>query len=55
MDGYVPPEVSLASLTQGRKIGEGSFGEVYSATVEVEDAGGKKGAGKTTVGPENKQ
>ena len=38
MDGYVPPEVSLASLKKGAKVGEGSFGTVYGATV-TSDAG----------------
>lgn len=37
MDGYVPPEVSLASLKKGAKIGEGSFGAVFRATVTVDD------------------
>ena len=34
MDGYVPPEVSLASVTRGSKIGEGSFGAVFNGTIE---------------------
>ena len=37
MDGYVPPEISLRSLTIGEKIGEGSFSEVYRGVVRGED------------------
>ena len=34
MDGYEPPEVSIADVTKGSQIGEGSFAVVYAGTVE---------------------
>lgn len=39
MDGYVPPDISLADLTLGDKIGEGSFGDVYRAVVADPNGG----------------
>ena len=39
MDGYVPPDISLANLTLGDKVGEGSFGDVYRAVVADPNGG----------------
>ena len=34
MDGYVPPEVSLANFSRGDLIGSGSFGDVFRCVVD---------------------
>ena len=39
MDGYVPLDISLANLTLGDKVGEGSPGDVYRAVVADPNGG----------------
>jgi hypothetical protein len=50
MNGYVPPEVSLSSLKKGGKIGEGSFGAVFQATMTDDDGGSREVVGLARFG-----
>uniref|UniRef100_A0A7S0SXQ9 Protein kinase domain-containing protein n=1 Tax=Mantoniella antarctica TaxID=81844 RepID=A0A7S0SXQ9_9CHLO len=42
MDGYVPADVSLATLKKGDKVGEGSFGTVFRASIVEDVEGGEQ-------------